>query len=1181
MRRLALLAFVACSSPGKPPTHELPPLVSGSATTPATPVEVAADLGAFHEGAKVHGFTVAAVYLDDADHPIGAKLVHDKTGFQLDYLRIESAPQGYIWAKTYPTSDQGEPHTQEHLLLGKGERGRRLGSSEAMALATSSAFTEQWHTAYHFHTVAGPEVYWSVFENHLDTLLNPDYTDEEIRREVRNFGVDKADNGTLRLEEKGTVYNEMVRAYEQPETNEFRTMSQLVYGVKHPLALDAGGFPDAIRTMTPADIRRFHEQHYHLANMGMIAAYPSSMPLASVLDHTAQILDKEAGRKGTTLAEAELPKPAPAALGTLAVTEFPDAEATTPGHMLFAWPVTPIADATERTLLELFADALAGDESTPLYQQLIDGKTHTVDLGATGLTAAVWKDLGESVTIAIDGVKSDKLDERTLAAVRTVIMAELAHLAKLPDGDPELVAFDQRVEARVVEKRRELAKFLDSPPRFGDRGTTAKWFVHLHTLAGIAGFAKSITMKPTLAAVDQILAGRTNPWRDRIAKWGLTTPPFGVAAKPSPELRKRLDAARDQRIADELSRLQAQYKTPNAAATLARYQTDYDAATPKAQATELPPLVATPPMTLDDSLKYETGELGPVRTFTATFDSMQSARVELSFDLAKAVAPEDQMFLAGLPQLLSRAGVIENKVAIGAAEMTDRLRNEVLALDVKYIGNNRTLRSELAFVGQGLGTTESTNALAWIRRVMLAPDWRIENLPRLRDIVDQARTAARGRMQSSEETWIHDPADAWWHQDALQAHTASFLTQAFDLHRLRWMLEDPLDPKVRAEAVSFLDALAAAKTSKRAELVALVAHLDQSKLAAKLSPGAQAIARDAGKDLGALLGDVPDESLANDWAFLCHEMAKDLAFGAPAALAKLEQLRAQIVRTHRARLVETGSTASQQALAADLKALVDAIPETPTPDKPEKPIAAAPKGGLRARLAARLPAAKQALFVGLIAPSTSSGVFVNLAPSTQYADDRDPAILDYLASNLYTGHGAHSIFMKTWSAGLAYSNGLHPWLADGYLDYSAERCPLLPQTIRFVIEQLKKEQPDPNIARYAVANAFDSRIAEGYEGRAAAMAANLVDGIPPDLVRAFRTRVLEQSKRDDLAKDLYARMPVVYGKVLPGLGKPSATSVYFVIGNAKQLAAYQDYLHAAVARSTTLFTLYPRDFWLP
>jgi hypothetical protein len=80
--------------------------------------------------------------------------------------------------------------------------------------------------------------------------------------------------------------------------------------------------------------------------------------------------------------------------------------------------------------------------------------------------------------------------------------------------------------------------------------------------------------------------------------------------------------------------------------------------------------------------------------------------------------------------------------------------------------------------------------------------------------------------------------------------------------------------------------------------------------------------------------------------------------------------------------------------------------------------------------------------------------------------------------------------------------------------------------------------PDANIVRYAVANAFASRSADGYERRSAAMVANLVNGMPPDLVRAFRTHVLELAKRD-LAADLFARIPAVYGKVLPGLGKPS------------------------------------------
>jgi hypothetical protein len=132
-----------------------------------------------------------------------------------------------------------------------------------------------------------------------------------------------------------------------------------------------------------------------------------------------------------------------------------------------------------------------------------------------------------------------------------------------------------------------------------------------------------------------------------------------------------------------------------------------------------------------------------------------------------------------------------------------------------------------------------------------------------------------------------------------------------------------------------------------------------------------------------------------------------------------------------------------------------------------------------------------------------------------------------------------------------------------------------------VIDELKKAKADPSIARYAIAKAFDSRVAIGFEARASAMAANLVDGLTPDIVRAFRTRVLEASKRKELATELFGRMERVYGAVLPGYGQLDHKAVYFVIGPEKQMAAYQDYLHAAVGKDTTLHRLYPRDFWIP
>jgi len=1146
------------------------------------------------EGAKLHGFTAAAVYLDDADKPLGARFVHDKTGFTFDYLRIESAPQGFIWVNSFPTDDQGEPHTQEHLLLGKGDRGRRLGSSEAMALAESSAFTAQWRTAYHFHTVAGNDVFWPTFGNHLDALLNPDYTDEEIRREVRNFGVDKADDGKLRLEEKGTVYNEMVRTYEAPETGLWRAAGQLVYGAKHPLALDSGGYPPAIRTMTPADIRHFHDAAYHLANMGMVGAFPSSMQLGDVLDHTSAILEKEAGRTGKVMTEADLPKPMPAAAGTLQVVDYPYADTTNPGPLMLVWPASRQLDETEHTLLSLFVDALAGDESTPLYKKLIDSKTRVMDLGASGVWSTASSDQGQPVYIGLSGVKSDKLDDKTIGEVRSLVLAELDRIAKLPDGDPELLAFDARIHTRVIDMRRQLAKFLDTPPGFGFRGTGSGWIDHLHELSKTKGFKKSLTLRPELAAIDKLVSGRANPWRERLKAWGLTEAPYGLAARPSPDLRKQLDKERDQRIADELARLQKQYATKDAASTLARYAQDYDAETAKLEATaksvELPPLVETPPMTLDDGLQYAQTKIGSVPGLVATFDSMASARVQLVFGLGAVATPDDELWLAALPMLLSDAGVIENGRPIAAAEMKDRLRKEILELSVYYSSNLRTGRAELVLAGAGNGAAETKVALAWMRRVMTAPDWRVDNLPRLRDLIDQQLTGLRQRMLGAEEGWVDDPRDAWWQQQTQRLpleylHTQSFLTQEHDLHRLRWMLADPGDPAVTKEVAAFLTTLADAKSLKRAQLVALSDLLakggsSHDKALAKwtgavgrLSAKAAPLAREAGKDLAAQLGGLPDDSLASDWSYLCREMAKDLEVGAPAALAHLTQLRDRLFAKWRARFVEVGSAANQKAIAGDVDGLVGTLSEHTSATGTE-PLASL----LSTRVAERT--GKAPTFVGLVAPSTSSGVFLNLAPSTSYADTGDDAVLDYLTSNLYTGHGAHSIFMKTWAAGLAYSNGLHPRLDVGALDYYAERCPLLPQTIRFVIGELKKAQPDPNIARYAIAGAFGSRIANGYESRASSMAANLTDGLTPAVVKAFRTKILDETKRGDLAQQLFGRLATVYGKVLPGYGKLDPHGVYFVIGPEKQLAAYQDYLHAAVGKDAALTRIYPRDFWI-
>jgi hypothetical protein len=1183
------LVVVACSAPATPSKIVAAPPGPASAAGGAVPAAGELRLESLVEGQRAHGFAAKVVYLDGVDRPIGARFVHDRTGFTLDYLRIESAPQGFLWVTTYPTSDKGEPHTQEHLLLGKGNRGRKLGSFEAMALAESSAFTEQYRTCYHFHTVAGHDVFWPVFEDELDAALNPDYTDEEIRREVRNFGVDRAAGGALRLEEKGTVYNEMVRSYEASDTVLGRLAGQMVYGAQHPLSYESGGYPEAIRTMTPEDIRAFHDATYHLANMGMIAAFPSSMSLASVLEHTATLLDKEAGRAGKVVREADLPRPVGAAPEAIELAEYPSGDTTSPSPMVLAWPATRALDLTERTLLDLFLDAFAGDDSTVLYRKLIDSKTRTIDLGASGVAGTASRDLGEPVQVWISGVAADKLDAAVIGRVRTEVMAELSRIAQLPDGDPALLAFNHGVLSRVTNLRRRLAKFLDSPPGFGFRNTGPAWLAQLQLLEKASGFKKSVTLGPELARIEQLLGGAANPWRQRLRAWGLLEVPYGAGARPSPSLRARIDGERGRRIDAELARLADQYKVKDRARTLASYEVDYGKASQQieaaAKATVLPPLVETPPMTLDDELAYTTEPVAGLPGFRATIASMQSARVALAFRL-DAVAEADLLYLALLPALMSEVGVFEDGAAIASAEVRERLRKEVLELSVRYTTSARSNRVELVVAGAGNDAAETRLALGWMARAMFAADWRLDNLPRLRDVVDQAVTELRQEMQGAEEDWVRDPHGAWWRQAfPLYLHTSSFLTRAHDLHRLRWMLLDPGEPGVTADVVRFLGELGAASRLPRKQLDQLIAGVLGGKPgpAVKpwadayraLSPKAHALAGKALEDLQAMLPELPDGSLAADWAYLCKQMGRDLQVGAPAALDKLRAVRAAIVAAGNARIVELGSPASHAALAADIAALAGKLDRAPR----AKQVYAAGRP-----IAERLrdhDAAGEARYVGLVDPATSSGVFLNSAPATALTDTSDDAILDYLASNTFAGHGAHSLFMKTWAAGLAYSNGVHPLPQQGQIEYYAERCPLLPQTLRFVIDQLNASNIDGNIARYAIATAFESRVAASYEQRAMAMAGDVVDGVTPAIVKAFREKLLALASRGDLAAALAARMPRVYGAVMPGLGPPAADGVYFVIGPPKQLAAYEDYLRAAVGKAARLYRLYPRDFWAP
>lgn len=723
----------------------------------------AAELAKLNQGDVVDGFKVTALYLNDADQPMGGRFVHRRSGFTLDLLRIESLPQAHTWVNSYPVSDQGEPHTQEHLLVGKGKTGRALAGLDTMWLATSGAFTQQWRTSYTFNTAAGGEVFFKMVDAQLNALLNPDYSDEEVRREVRNFGVTENPDHTLRLEEKGSVYNEMTSSSTNPFRQLFRAGGQLVYGTHHALSYNSGGEPSGIRTMQPSDIRAFHDANYYLGNMGSIVAVPPSMALDETLKRFDAILTRLQDGKPSRAPKRmeDLPKPEMARPGAIAFGEYPNRNAQQPSPIAVIWPATRSLDEEGELVLNLFFDNIASDATSNFYKIFIDSKTRTLDTGAKTVGNNVSSDLGHPVFVFLTDVTAPNLTRERLADIRRAMVDEIARVAAFKDGSPELAEFNKRIEGRVTELHRDLSKFVNSPPGFGFRSTGAGWMGQLVSLEKVAGFKKSLTLKPQLAHIRELLASKKNFWRDDLAKWQITgMEPYVVAAKPSPELLAKLDAERAERSKAEAERLAKQYNVADPQEAIKRYRADYDAQTAKidSEAAGVKPVsfVDQPPMTLDEPLAFAVTKVGGVPMVASTFENMTSATTGIALKL-DTVSDADLRYLALLPILLTRVGVIENGKPVSFDDMTERLRNEILGLNASYSTNPRTTRAELVVRGAGNDLAESKRAVAWMRLALEHPDWRVENLPRIRDAVDQALSQLRNTTQGAEEGGCRTP----------------------------------------------------------------------------------------------------------------------------------------------------------------------------------------------------------------------------------------------------------------------------------------------------------------------------------------------------------------------------------------------------------------------------------------
>jgi len=1236
-------------------------------------------------GDQIASFSVDARFDGAEDQPAGLRFIHDPTGMPIDVLRFDSIPQAMLWVETPPGSDRGEPHTGEHLVLGKGRKARYASLLLDMSMGSNSASTYRSKTIYHFHTAGGRQSFLELIYRFLDALVHPDVTDEEIRREVAHLGVVMDESGTLSLEEKGTVYLEMVSSFEKPGTIIWSEIRRQLYGAGHPLGLESGGRPEAIRTMKPEDMRAFFEHRYHPGEtMGLILGLPPQFDLAQFLIELDGILRKvgngwvrtgaDAGRPlaGTRIIDpdwptlATLPPATPPADPAIVRLPFPSGNSSEPGPVVIGWQPfdmrvtatdaspnrqgSPALSSEDLFRLQALWFVFSGNEASFVHSDLIDGTTRKVGPGISSGGGWVMSMPGHCPMLWLDGVSSEAASEESLAETRRVLTERLRWIASLDPGSPELADFNDKIRTYLTSERRYLLEQIDAPPRFGYRGTGDFWYRHVVEVMREPGFAKDLLRNQRNE--DLLRDMETgNPWADLIERLGLDAPPaVMVAAYPDTSMPAALAAAKEERLAQDLAALMRQYETADPQEALQLYQMEFDARTEELDLIEKeigrPGFLNDPPLTLDETIDSQieplvltssTGAEHQVPVCLNRFERTSMVDLGLYFDMT-GTARENWIYLPILPEIIAELGCWSSEVDpassdwISYVDLRERLQREVSSLDAAYstFPGEDDGRVELAVYGTGLGLEEGRASLHWAH-ALLRSAARLDTvaLPRLRDLVNREASNLKQLPLGSEEEWVDNPARAYRYQsDPVYLSTASIFTRLHHLQRLRWRLHEvPTDEVIGPLAVRINEILERWDGS-RDGLVAELDLMDAELGAADSSP----LAGNATELVAYLRSELevaPEEVLTEDFTRLAGQALDDLLQPPEAVLAEIRTVVDDLLRQGPSRAHLTGSTDSVDRLWPDLDITIARLTdieaigaraegEGATPpladasqDAPADYESAALRAGapslITRNLRARYPdlgpeADARPPHVALVLESSRSAVFLNSAQLMTYDQPYYSRLIDLLATRSFGGAGVHGLFMQTWGAGLAYSNGVGASLRRGLVSYYAERCNDGVETLRFVGDVLAgadQTLDDEFFLDYALAGCFgDFRGGDTYLSRGRAMANDWADGLSPERIRTFKEALLDlrrkwQNPSEDRGVDLAMRegglldqvsdrLPEVVGPVVVGYGSQADErrgSVNMLIGPTSQIEDYEAHLRAHEP-DARLLRLYPRDFWV-
>ncbi|EDR15625.1 uncharacterized protein LACBIDRAFT_300739 [Laccaria bicolor S238N-H82] len=479
------------------------------------------------------------------------------TGLNVIHLDYE-APivNGYFVVPTEIFDDSGCPHTLEHLVFMGSEKYPHKGILDLFANRGFSNGTNAWtdtdHTAYTVST-AGEQGFLQLLPIYVDHILYPTITKAGFVTEVHHIDSKGHDSGV--------VYSEMQGRENTSGDLMALRLQRLLDPPGSAYRSETGGLMEALRVLTPEQIRKYHSTYYVPHNLSLIVGGKLSSGTSSLLrviqDQIEPSLVAHKQDRGSRppgwkrpFVETTSAIRTPIDRVIKDVVEFPEKDESM-GELIINFVGPPVNAFLERKALDIIGTYLTSSAVAPLNKEYVEIESplwyycicHLLSWLLTSNSSYIY--FGEDtratrndLPIYVGSVPTEHLhgfDEKLKASLERIVREGI-------DMD--------RMSMILNRDERQLRSKLESA-----KGDTFSGTVITDVLYGAEDGSELHSSMDEINQYNVLRRWTNSEWANLLQRYYIDPPSVVVCGKPSAALADKLEKDEKTRVAEQVKKL--------------------------------------------------------------------------------------------------------------------------------------------------------------------------------------------------------------------------------------------------------------------------------------------------------------------------------------------------------------------------------------------------------------------------------------------------------------------------------------------------------------------------------------------------------------------------------------------------------------------------------------------------